>query len=149
MGKHQLLSNGSSSTTNILEPLAISLHRPAEHRPGHTTHIAAFPPGLLRHLVWAIRVLRNNLTIEPSNDLFAASNPFVPILPDRWARCSLFRKQINAVVQLPHPLGNLDGGLGHTEFAGCERPSVEVLFKSAIPERAENSRSDIFLCETA
>lgn len=147
MGKYKFLSNARGSTIQLIQPLAKPVNGAAELRPRHAADVATFPPGL--RVSFLLVVSGRDLVVQPCNDLLAAADPLVPVLPDGRAGRALVGKQLDDVVQLSHALGDLDGGFGDAEVVPRERVGVEVFLEAAVLERAEHARANVLLRQTA
>ena len=147
MSKHKLLPHSFRPAAHVVQPLPVPLNCSAELRPRNTAHIPTLPPrlffGLLRVTV------RSDFIVKPGNHLLAAVHPLVPVVPNGWAASALFIVKLDVFVELAHALGDLLGCFWDAEVARGEGHGMVVLFETAILERTQDGRADVFLSQAA
>lgn len=146
MCKHKLFLDLIRATEFVSEPLPILLKRIPEDRPRHSAHEATLPPRLRARLGRVVR--GHDLLVQPGDHLLAAINPLVPVPEDERAAFPLLVEQFDALVQLPHPLGDLLRRLRVPEIFGRQGPCIEILLESAVVESPQHAGPDILLSQT-
>lgn len=96
---------------------------------------------------WQVLGFGKDLSIEEQDCLLDLVEPLVPVLPHPRSLVPLLAKQLNPVVQLPHPLGNLPGCFGLPHTARGERGGIQVLLEPTILERSQQPRTDLLAGE--
>lgn len=141
--KHETVLDGLGVLVDVVQVRSVLDHRVSELGPRHSAHVAVGLPRVDNRVATPIAGRALHLGIEVGDDLGDIIQPLVPVLPHARAVVPLMLKQVDAVVQLPHPLGNLARGVGLAQVQGLERDGVEELLETAVLEGAQQARANL------